>query len=88
MGGARGRRVQETRGTRVWTCRRAARVVQGQLRSKLGSSAWMSSFAANATRSRTSSFYDTEGVFTKPLGETRFCKIRNELNILNFSKLS
>ena len=27
-------------------------------------------------------------IFTKPLDEKRFCKLRNELNILDFSKMS
>ena len=27
-------------------------------------------------------------IFTKPLDEKRFCKIRNELNILDFSNMS
>ena len=26
-------------------------------------------------------------IFTKPLDEKRFCKLRNELNILNFSNM-
>ena len=26
-------------------------------------------------------------IFTKPLGEKRFCKLRNELNILDFSNM-
>jgi hypothetical protein len=27
-------------------------------------------------------------IFTKPLDEKRFCKLRNELNILDFSNMS
>jgi hypothetical protein len=61
-GGARGRRVEETRGTRVRMGRRAARVAQGQSCPKPGSSVRTTSFAANVRRFRTSSIYDTEGV--------------------------
>jgi hypothetical protein len=30
---------------------------------------------------------DQLDIFTKPLDEKRFCKLRNELNILNFSNM-
>ena len=31
---------------------------------------------------------DVADIFTKPLNEKRFCKLRNELNILDFSNMS
>jgi hypothetical protein len=46
------------------------------------------SFLLNKMRRSSPAFFEKKNIFTKPLDETRFCKLRSKMNVIDLSNVA